>query len=368
MQNKSVIFDEEKLQEYAKQTKLQPFKVKQIFFEIFKNQNINFDEMTTLAKDLKSDLSNNFNILSLQQDSILEDKQTTKIWFKTFDNHIIESVIIYHRQDKKYRINNVPKLNRITLCISSQVWCPLNCHFCVTWKLWLKRNLSRQEIISQILFANNYIKNKLWKKDDWTLRGVRNVVFMWMGEPLLNYENLKQAITIMLAQDRLSLGKRHITISTAWIIDGIKKLIADKIDVKLAISLHSADQTVREKLMPIAKLNNLIDLMKILDEYVLATNNRIFYEYIMIKDFTDTAKLANQLSILLKWKLAHVNLIPFNANPVISLQESDKKTIYKFKEILEQNWLTVTIRDSMWRKVNSACGQLGYEKINWLKD
>jgi 23S rRNA (adenine2503-C2)-methyltransferase len=88
----------------------------------------------------------------------------------------------------------------------------------------------------------------------------------------------------------------------------------------------------------------------------------------MIKDFTDTAKLANQLSILLKWKLAHVNLIPFNANPVISLQESDKKTIYKFKEILEQNWLTVTIRDSMWRKVNSACGQLGYEKINWLKD
>jgi len=365
--SKPILFDQVAINDYAKKNKIQPFRVKQIFYEIFKNQNIKLDEITTLSKDLRSDLEKHFDILSLEINEILEDSQTTKIWFKTHDGHIIEAVIIYHRSKypkpltKDYWL--LTNLNRITLCISSQIGCPLNCLFCVTGKMWIKRNLTRDEIISQILVANNIVKNKFWKKEDWTLRAVRNVVFMWMWEPLLNYDEVKKSIEIMLAQDRLSLSRRHVTISTAGIIDGIKKLIKDKIEVKLAISLHCADQEIREKLMPIAKTQKLNDLMKVIDEYVKATDNRIFYEYIMIKDITDKPELANKLANLLKNRLAHVNLIAYNKNPMINLQESSIKTIREFQDILEKKWITVTIRDSMWRSVKSSCWQLGYEAV-----
>jgi 23S rRNA (adenine2503-C2)-methyltransferase len=139
-------------------------------------------------------------------------------------------------------------------------------------------------MVSQILFANNYIKNKFGKKEDGTLQSVRNIVFMGMGEPLLNYENLKKTIEIILRQEAgFSLSRRHITISTAGIIPGIQRLIDDEIPVKLAISLHSPIQSLRDKLMPIAKAYPLRDLMKIIDTYVKVSDNRIFYEYIMIK-------------------------------------------------------------------------------------
>jgi len=208
--------------------------------------------------------------------------------------------------------------------------------FCVTGQLGMKRDLTRNEIISQLLFANNFIKTKFGKKDDQTLRAVRNVVFMGMGEPLLNYENVKKSIEVMLAQQGgLSLGKRHITISTAGIIPGIEQLIKDDIPVKLAISLHAPNQKLREELMPIAKKYTLDNLMKTIDNYVKASDNRIFYEYIMIKNKTDKPELANELADLLRHRLAHVNLIPYNTNPAIKLLESDERTIRKFKEILE---------------------------------
>lgn len=365
---KTCILNSTALQEFTKEKKIQPFKVKQILYEIFKNQNIKFEDMTTLSKELRTDMEERFNVVPLESDKILEDKETTKIWFKTTDGHIIESVIIYHRQARKYRVNNKPKLNRITLCISSQIWCPVNCLFCVTGKLGFTRNLTREEIIWQVLFANNYIKNKLGKKEDWTLNAVRNIVFMGMWEPMLNYDNVKKAIEIMLQQDRLSLSRKHITISTAGFPEWIRKLIKDDIQVWLAISLHSADQSTREKIMPIAKAVKMDDLMSSIKEYVHATGNRIFYEYILIKWITDTKDQATKLINLLKNQLAHVNLIPYNENPAIDLKESEEKTISEFKNALENWWLTVTVRDSMWRKVKSACWQLGYQKIKEDKD
>ncbi len=219
-------------------------------------------------------------------------------------------------------------------------------------------------MISQVLYANNYIKKKFGKQEDWSLYAVRNIVFMGMGEPLLNYDNVKKAIEIMLRQEAgFSLSRRHITISTAWIIPWIKKLIEDEIPVKLAISLHAPNQELRDKLMPIAKAYPLNELDKAISEYVRATDNRIFYEYIMIKDVTDKPELAKQLVSLLKNKLAHVNLIPYNTNPAINFKESDYATMENFKKILEAGKITVTIRDSMWRKTKWACGQLGYEKL-----
>lgn len=361
---KTSILDAGKLQAFAKERKLQPFRIKQIYQEIFNNQNINFSDMTTLSKDLREDLDKHFSVVTLKVDKMLEDKTTTKIWFQTHDGYMIEAVIIFHRQDEKYNKNDEEKLNRITLCISSQVGCPMNCLFCVTWKLGFKRNLTRDEMVSQILFANNYIKQKFGKQEDGSLYSVRNVVFMGMGEPLLNYENVKKAIEIMLRQEAgFSLSRRHITISTAWIIPWIKQLVKDEIPVKLAISLHAPNQTLRDKLMPIAKAYPLDELNKALSEYVNASDNRIFYEYIMIKNVTDKPELAKQLVALLRKKLAHVNLIPYNKNPAIDYQESDSTSIQAFKKILEDGGLTVTVRDSMGRKMKWACGQLGYEKL-----
>ncbi len=365
---KQVLFDDQAIANYAKEKRIQPFKVKQIFYEIYKNQNIEFDDMTTLSKEMRAELAEKFVPISLEVDKIKEDKQTTKIWFKTHDGHLIESVIIYHRQPAKHVKNDKPKINRITLCISSQIGCPVNCLFCVTGKLGFTRNLTRDEIISQVLYANNYIKKKFGKKDDNTLHAVRNVVFMGMGEPLLNYDNMKHSIQVMLQQDRLSLSKRHITISTAGIIPGIKKMVTDMIDVKLAISLHAPNQELRSKIMPIAKTYKLNDLMRSIDEYVDATNNRIFYEYIMIKDITDKPELAKELCHLLRGRLAHVNLIPYNTNPAINLGESDMEKIREFQRILEKFGITTTVRDSMGRSVKSACGQLGFEKVNKKKD
>lgn len=356
------MFDAVELQKYAKNKNIQPFKVKQIYHELYKNQNINLNDMTTLSKDLRSDLSQNFDVISLKVDEVFEDQQTTKFSFKTHDGYVIEAVLMYHWS--KY---HEWKLNRITLCLSSQIGCPMWCTFCVTGKMWLTRNLSWQEMVSQALYVNNYIKNRFWKKEDWTLWAVRNVVFMWMGEPLLNYDNVKKTIEILLQREKFSLSKRHVTISTVWVVAGIKKLIEDKMECMLAISLHAPDQILRQEIVPNAKVHEMQELMDVLVKYSDATWNRLFYEYIMIGWVTDWAENAKKLIKLLKWQSCHVNLIPYNENPVVDYKESSINQIRKFKDILEKWWLTVTIRDSMWREVKSACGQLWYEQIQKAK-
>ncbi|MDR0370210.1 MAG: hypothetical protein LBH96_07115 [Candidatus Peribacteria bacterium] len=155
------LFDSEQLGLRATQHKLQPFRVKQIFFEIFKNQHIYWDEMTTLSKDLKVALAEKFSLLSLTIDDTVEARDTTKFAFKTYDGHLIEAILMFHWQDEKYCTSGKErKLNRITLCISSQVGCPVNCLFCVTGKLGFTRNLTWDEIVSQILYANWYVKNR----------------------------------------------------------------------------------------------------------------------------------------------------------------------------------------------------------------
>ena len=358
-----VLFNQENLEIWAKEHKIPQFKVKQIFFELFKNQRIERDEMTTLSNQLKDELKWEFTPISLECTETVEADTTTKFAFKTEDWYTVEAILMYHWQDEKYIKNGKRKLNRITLCISSQIGCPVNCLFCVTGKLWFTRNLRRDEIISQVLYANAYVFKRFWKKEDWTRWWVRNVVFMWMWEPLLNYDEVKKAVEIMLQQDRFSLWRRHVTISTAGIIPWIERLIEDKLDVKLAVSLHAPNQILREKIMPIAKRYKLEELMETIDRYVEATDNRIFYEYIMIAWITDKPELADELVELLWNRLAHVNLIPYNANPVIDLKESDEKSIQNFKRILEKGWVTVTVRESMWRDAKWACGQLGYERV-----
>ena len=354
----SVIFVDEELSQYVKDHKIQSFRIKQIFQELYKNQNIFWDEMTTLPNDLKQQLSQDFSIINLDIENIIETPETTKFAFKTYDWYTIEAVLMYHRSK-----HVEDKLNRITLCLSSQIGCPMWCAFCVTWKLGLIRNLEWTEIISQMLFVNHYIKEKFGKKEDGTLRSVRNVVFMWMGEPLLNYDNVKKSIQIMFQQDRFSLSRRHVTISTVWVIPWIQRLIDDNLESMLAVSLHAPTQTLRETILPSAMVYPLKDLMDVLKKYEKKTWNRLFYEYIMIAWITDGDENAKYLIKLLKWQNCHVNLIPYNENPVVDFRESSIESIDSFKSQLEKWWLTVTIRDSMWRESKWACGQLGYEKL-----
>lgn len=360
---KNVLFDIDVLWQYLKDKKIPSFKMKQIVHEIFKNQNIELQDMTTLSKDLRQDLSNDFDVINLEIDEVFEDDQTTKFSFKTYDGYVIEAVLMFH-WSKHYEW----KLNRITLCLSSQIGCPMWCTFCVTGKMWLTRNLTWQEMISQALYVNNYIKNRFGKKEDGTLWAVRNVVFMWMGEPLLNYDNVKKTIALLLQRERFSLSKRHVTISTVWVVAGIKKLIEDKMECMLAVSLHAPDQILRQEIVPNAKVHEMEDLMDILVKYSKATGNRLFYEYIMIGWVTDWEENAKKLIKLLKWQSCHVNLIPYNENPVVDYKESSMNQIRKFKDIVEKWWLTVTIRDSMGREVKSACWQLGYEKVKSLSN
>lgn len=354
----SVLFVDEELSQYIKDNKIQSFRTKQIFQELFKNQNIFWDEMSTLPNDLKQQLSQDFSVINLDIEKIIETSETTKFAFRTHDGYTIEAVLMYHRS--KYEKN---KLNRITLCLSSQIWCPMWCVFCVTGKLGLIRNLEWTEIVSQMLFVNHYIKGKFGKKEDGTLRSVRNVVFMWMWEPLLNYDNVKKSAEIMFRQDRFSLSRRHVTISTVWVIPWIQRLIDDKLESMLAVSLHAPTQDLRENILPSAKMYPLKDLMTILKKYEKLTWNRLFYEYIMINGITDGETNAHELIKLLKWQNCHVNLIPYNENPVVNFRESSPDAIDSFKKILENWWLTVTIRDSMWRESKWACGQLWYEKV-----
>lgn len=367
---KSSIFDHEKLEEFRKQNNLQPFRIRQIFNNIFKNSIIDFEEMTDISKDLRKSLKENFYIVNLKSVDIFENEKTTKLSFQTEKWNVFETVLMFHRS-KFQTPENIPEhynksLNRITICISSQVGCAVGCKFCVTWKLWFIANLSYAEILEQILFANNYIKTKFGKKKDGTWFKVRNVVFMGMWEPLLNYPNVKKSIEYMLSQDALSLSKRHITISSSWIVPWIKKMIDDKLEVMLAISLHSANPKTREDIMPITQRYNLDDLMQVLDMYVKATKNRIFYEYIMIKDKTDTLEQAKDLSNLLKSRSAHVNLIAYNENPVVDYETSTDSAMLAFKNYLAKNNITVTTRDIMWDDIKWACGQLGYEKVKNL--
>ncbi len=357
------IFNQEKLEEFRQKEKLQPFRIKQIYHNIFKNSIIDFDDMTDLSKDLRAKLKDNFYIVSLQATEIIEWEETTKIWFKNTKWHSFESVLMFHKSWNPVKSWNLD-LNRITLCVSSQIGCAVWCKFCVTWKLWFIDNLSAEEILEQVLWSNNYIKSKFWKKEDNTWYKVRNVVYMWMGEPLLNYDNVKKSIEYLLDQTKLSLSKRHVTISTSGIVPWIKKMLEDELTVMLAISLHSANPKTREDIMPITERYSLDELMEVLDEYVKQTNNRVFYEYIMIKNKTDTIEQAKYLAKLLKNRLAHVNLIPYNENPVVDYETSPRRNIEKFKEYLEKYNITTTIRQTMWAEKKWACWQLWYEKVN----
>lgn len=365
---------------YLQEHRIPSFRWKQIQHAIFRESITSIDEMSTLPKELREQLvADGFCVSTLTVQEIVDGPESTKFLFSLPDGNVIETVVMYHRHQtwagKQRKIlrswtgakisPETHTLNRITICISSQVWCAVWCIFCVTGKLWFKKNLHWTEMIMQLLLVNAHIKERFGKKEDGTRHRLRNVVFMGMWEPLLNYQHMKDSIDVMLDQQAFGLSKRHITISTSGVASAIQQLVDDQVDVRLALSLHAPEQTLREELIPmIAKRRPIDELMRTVDAYTHATNNRVFYEYIMIQDKTDTPDIAHQLGKLLQSRNAHVNLIPYNENPAMpTLTTSDFDVILAFKKIVASYGVTVTVRDTLGRDVKWACGQLGYEKV-----
>ena len=344
------VHDAEKMQNFLKENKFPNFRYWQIENAIYKNFITSFDEIQTIPKDLRSLLKENFFYYSIKCVKQVESEnwQTVKFLFETSDWLLIESVLMQHLTWRN------------TLCISSQVGCPMWCKFCATGKLWLKRNLQFYEIIEQVYF----VASKLFH--EWKV--LRNVVYMWMWEPFLNYENVKKSIQILCEQKKLNLSNRKITISTCGILDWIINLANDFPQVSLAISLHASNNLVRDNLMPINKQNNLEKLFETLDKYVEITNKRIFYEYIMIDWENDDLAYAEELWKLLKWKLAHVNFIPYNSWEWRwwTYKQTNRKKIIEFQKILEKYWIPSTIRATMWDDIDAACGQLATKGKTWL--
>lgn len=341
------IHDEENLKRILAENWEKSFRYGQIENAIYKNYIDNYDDISTISKDCRELLKNNFfySTLTLKTQVTSSDGQTTKLLFESPDKRYLEAVIMRHLWWRN------------TLCVSSQVWCPMWCSFCATGTLGFTRNLEFYEIVEQILFASKLLHNE-WKN-------LRNIVYMWMWEPFLNYENVKKSIEIVCSQKKLDFSNRRVTISTCGIIPRILEFAKDFPQTSLAISLHASNNELRKTIMPVSSNFPLDKLIITLDEYIKITNNRVFYEYIMIDWVNDDIKYALELANLLKWKLAHVNFIPYNPWEWVwwsKMQATSKNKIKEFQKILEQAWVPSTIRHTMWDDIDAACGQLALKE------
>jgi len=340
----SSLLDQEKLESFLIEQGEKKYRMEQIYQAVYKDFVGEIKEISTLPESLRKKLQDHFFLSSLTPITMQQSQkdETSKALFETQDHLFVESVLMRHLT------------GRITLCISSQVGCPMGCAFCATGKLGFFRNLTFYEIIDQILYFE-----RLLKKEG---KELRNIVFMGMGEPLLNYENVIRAIKTINDPKRLEKGARHITISTCGIVPGIERLIEEKLQIKLAISLHAPNDTIRNQLMPVSKKFPLDQLMASLDHYSSVTNKRIFYEYILLKGINDEDAQAKELGKLLQGKLAHVNLIPYNHVEGIAYERTEENQMKKFQHILENYGVPSTIRVSLGDDIAAACGQLAKKK------
>ncbi|RJR32277.1 23S rRNA (adenine(2503)-C(2))-methyltransferase RlmN [Candidatus Parcubacteria bacterium] len=310
------------------------YRLKQVYEDVFHNLIGSWQDASDLPLILRDKLDQEF---SLKIDSQLISEGKTKKALITFpDNIKIESVLLSHGDGRQ------------TVCVSSQAGCSMGCNFCATGQVGFKRNLTADEIIEQVLFFARFLKKENQR--------VSNIVFMGMGEPFLNYDNVLAAVNFLNRKDTFNIGARKISISTCGIIPGIKKLSADKRQLNLAISLHAPDDSLRDKLMPINKKYPVGNLIAAVNDYVNRTSRKVMFEYLLIDQINDSAEQAEELAKLMEHRLFMVNLIPYNSTG--KYKPSNPEAIKKFKIILEQSEVNVTLRYGFGHNINAACGQL----------
>lgn len=311
------------------------FRKKQVKQLVFCDLIDNWGEATTLPVELRDQLAKNYSLDIKTEVFVAKDGRSAKVLITLADGLKIESVLMRHEK-------------RNSVCVSSQVGCALGCSFCATGKIGFKRNLTADEIVAQVLFWSRYLK-----KED---QAVNNVVFMGMGEPFLNYDNVLAAIKILNDPKGLAIGSRHISISTAGIVEGIKRLSEESLQVNLAVSLHAPTDKLRSRLMPVNKKYSIKQVLAAVDDYIVKTRRKVMVEYIMIKGVNDSEEQARQLVKILKRHLIFVNLIVFN--PTSTFKPSAAGQIEKFKNILETAGIQALQRYRFGGEIKAACGQL----------
>lgn len=321
-----------------------PYRANQIINWLYKKLAASFDEMTDLSKGLREGLRataavSNLNLLQTQ----VSKDGAKKFLFALKDGETIESVLMPRSKEGE----------RFTLCISSQAGCATGCKFCMTGRLGLKRNLKACEIVDQVIAAKRYIETGTHA----TGHSITNIVFMGMGEPFNNFNEVVRALRNITGL--MGFSKRRITVSTAGIIPGIRKLADAGPDVNLAVSLNATTDHIRNGIMPVNKKYPLNKLIKACKEFPLSPNRRITFEYVMLDGINDSAQDAHRLVKLLKGIRSKVNLIPYNpVHKLITFNRPSENKIPEFQKILRKAGLTVIIRQSKGSDISAACGQL----------
>lgn len=317
------------------------FRAKQVFSWLWEKGSTDFEEMTNLSVSLREKLNEQFcfNQITLDLRQISSDG-TIKYRFKLYDGALIESVLI-----------PVPNQDRYTVCVSSQVGCSLSCAFCATGKMKRVRNLDAGEIYDQIHQVNLDCKERYGSK-------LTNIVYMGMGEPLLAYKSVMRSIKLLTSPEALGMSPKRITISTAGIAKMIRKLADDAGKVNLALSLHAADDTKRNEIMPINEQNNLDVLMDSIEYFYQKTKNRISYEYIAFDNFNVFEEDAKNLIKLCKRFPVRINIIEYNPVEGVDMIKANTGDIDDFARRLTKAGITVTVRRSRGKDIDAACGQL----------
>lgn len=327
------------------------YRITQAMKAVYEDLITDWDEISTLPKAIRTQLNESCP-LGIDFE-LVKGKSSEKALIALEDEAQVEAVLMQHKKASGVSTSfamdtadlNAMTGKRNTVCISTQVGCPMGCLFCATGKLGFKRNLTADEMVLQVLLFARILKKKGER--------VTNVVFMGMGEPFLNYEEVMK--TVALLHDKLGLGARRMSVSTCGIVPGIKRLAKERFEINLAISLHAPNDLLRTKLMPSNVTYSIKEIMRALDYYVEQTNRQVMYEYIMLAGINDSPKEARELIALLAGKLAVVNLIPYNGK---EFKPSTRERREQFKKILGAGHIRVVERAAYGQEIEGACGML----------
>jgi 23S rRNA (adenine2503-C2)-methyltransferase len=342
MANKKNIrdFDLNELKAFFESMGDKKFRAMQVYEWLWKKNARNFDAMTNLSLELRQKLAETFDFPSLTIDTLQHSEDgTRKVRFKTPDGYLIEGVLI-------------PTEKRLTACVSSQIGCSLSCRFCATGTMERVRNLGFEEIYDQVAILNEISQEHYGKN-------LTNVVYMGMGEPLLNYRNVLKSVDRLTATDGMGMSPKRITVSTAGVAKMIKQLGDDKVRFNLALSLHAANDKKRNEIMAINETNSIELLVEALNYFYQQTKNDITLEYILLKDKNDSIKDAQELVAIYRQIPTHlVNVIEYNPVKGLPFHTADENTTQIFTKYLFDHKVNVRIRHSRGKDIDAACGQL----------
>lgn len=331
-------FTLEELRELMGKIGERQYRANQLFTWVYKKNVADFTKMLNISKTTREKFDEMFTttlpFINIEEFTSVDG--TKKFRWTLSDGKLIESVFM-------------PDAARTTLCVSTQVGCPLGCKFCLTGKIGFKRNLTVSEMVNQVLEVRNRTSGQ---------KTITNIVLMGMGEPLLNYENVVKFIKILTAPEGFAFAKRKVTLSTAGLLPELERFIKE-VECSLSISLNAPDDGIRSTIMPINKKYSIKDILNVAGQYPRIHKRMVTFEYVLLSGINDSSEHADELARLLKGIRCKINLIPYNENPFSDFKRPSEEAVRRFQNILMKYNYTVTVRKSRGQDISAACGQLG---------